>query len=87
MKLGKFRNVTDFEKVDEALLPGLKNSHSKIPVLSLFIELGVQPLRFTFAAIRNMHLQTILARDNTELIKKVYIAQKLRFLYFIKRRH
>ena len=52
------------EKVDEALLRGLLNAHSKIPLEALFLETSCIPIRFNVA--------TILQRNPDEMIRKVY---------------
>ena len=72
----KLADIEKFEKVDEFLLKGLTNSHSKIPLPALYMDLGVEPLRFTWAARRIMYLHTLLTRDQTELTNKIYKAQK-----------
>jgi hypothetical protein len=70
------KDTIDLERVDETLLRGLTSAHSKIPIAALYLECGATPLRFVWAARRIMYLQTILKRNNDELTKKIYIAQK-----------
>ena len=62
-------DIAAFKKVDLALLRGLTNGHSKIPIPALYLDLGVQPLRFTLAARRILYLHTILNRGENELTK------------------
>ena len=68
--------IEAFEKIDEALLRGLVLGHSKLPVPALYLESGQVPIRYIMAVRRILFLQTILHRDENELIKKVYMAQK-----------
>ena len=68
--------IAAFAKVDEALIKGLTASHSKIPVPALYLETGQVPVRYILACRRILYLQSILHRDEDELIKKVYLAQR-----------
>ena len=68
--------IEAFEKIDEALLRGLVLGHAKLPVPALYLECGQVPIRYIMAVRRILYLQTILHRDQNELIKKVYLAQK-----------
>ena len=63
-------------RVDESLISGLVSAHSKVPKEALFLEAGTLPIKYIWAARRLLYLQTILNRDNSELIKRVYLAQK-----------
>ena len=64
------------EKVDEALLRGLLSAHSKTPLEALYLETNSAPIRFIFKSRRIMYLHNILQKDGSELIRKVYEAQK-----------
>jgi hypothetical protein len=68
--------IKAFEKVDEALLRGILASHSKGPVPALYMEVAQLPVRFILASRRILYLHNILHRNEKELIKKVYNAQK-----------
>ena len=68
--------VRAFEKIDEALIKGLLEGHSKIPIPALYLETSQIPIRFILACRRLLYLQTILQRGADELIFKVYAAQK-----------
>jgi hypothetical protein len=70
------KQVEEFEQVDEALLRGLVDGHAKLPLAALYLELGQVPLRFILASRRILYLHTILSRDDEELTKKIYQAQK-----------
>ena len=50
--------------------------HSKIPVPALYLETGQVPVRYILACRRILYLQTILHREDEELIKRVYLAQR-----------
>ena len=69
-------DIRNLERVDEALLRGLVSGHAGLPLPSLYLALGVAPLRHIWAARRIMYLQTILKRNNNEMTKKMYIVQK-----------
>ena len=65
------------EKVDQALLRGILNADSKIPLEPLFLESSSIPIRFIVSSRRMMYLHHILQRGEEELIRKVYQAQKV----------
>ena len=68
--------VASLEKVDNKLLRSICKAHSKTPVEFLYLETGCIPLRFLMQSRRLMYLHHILRRDDKELIKRVYNAQK-----------
>ena len=63
--------------MDESLLRGILNAHSKIPVEALYLETGSVPIRYIISSRRLMYLHSILQRDSDELVRKVYEAQKV----------
>ena len=69
-------DIVLLEKVDEALLRGLLNGHSKIPLEALFLETASLPLRYIVSSRRLMYLHNILKKDTEELVSKVFHAQK-----------
>ena len=69
-------DIETLSRVDESLLRGMLNAHSKVPKEALFLELGESPLKFIWASRRLMYLQTILKRDINEITRRVYEAQK-----------
>ena len=69
------KDIMLLEKVDEALLRGLLSAHPKIPLEALYLETRCLPIRFILASRRIMYLHTILHRDKTEMIRRVYEAQ------------
>ena len=72
----KETDVKLIEKVDECLLRGILNSHSKIPLEALYLETGSLPVRFIITSRRLMYLHNILQRGSEELVRKVYDVQK-----------
>ena len=68
--------VKMLETVDEALIRGLVNGHSKTPLEFLYLEAGAIPIRFIISSRRLIYHQTILKRDDSELTKRIYIEQK-----------
>ena len=51
-------------------------AHAKVPLEALFLETGTIPIRFILKTRRLCYLKTILHRDDEELIREVYNAQK-----------
>ena len=70
------KDITPLEKVDEALLRQLLMGHSKTPLEALHLETNTLPIRYILKSRRIMYLHTILKRDPSEMIRKVYEAQK-----------
>ena len=64
------------EKVDEALLRGIINAHSKIPREALYLETGTLPIEHIVQCRRLNYLHNILKKDDEELVKEIYNAQK-----------
>jgi hypothetical protein len=65
-----------WKKSDADLLRKLLNAHSKTATEAMFLELAIYPLKYTLAVRRFMYLWHILSRDTSELIRKIYDAQK-----------
>ena len=70
------KDIITLEKVDEALLRGLLQAHSKIPLEALFLETKAVPLRYIVASRRIMYLYNILQKDKNEIVHRLYKAQK-----------
>merc|ERR1719319_1749043 len=68
--------VASLEKIDNKLLRAICKAHAKTPVEFLYLETGCIPLSFVMQSRRLMYLHHILSRDEKELIKRVYIAQR-----------
>ena len=69
-------DIQIFSRVDESLLRALLSAHSKTPKEALFLETGQIPVQFIWASRRLNFLQTIMKRNQNEITKKVYKAQK-----------
>ena len=69
-------DVEGLQRVDQALLQRLVSGHAQIPILALYMDLGVLPLKYILASRQILYLQTILNRGDQELTKKLYQAQK-----------
>ena len=64
------------ETVDEHLLRALVKGQSKTPLEFLYLEAGATPIRYLITCRRLLYHQVILQRDDSELTRRVYIAQK-----------
>ena len=72
----KEKDLLVFEKADEALLRGILGAHPKIPLEALYLESRSIPIRYIIASRRIMYLHAILKKDGTEMVRRVYEAQK-----------
>ena len=68
--------IRKLEIVDEHLLRSLVHGQSKLPLEFLYLEAGAITIRFLISSRRLMYLQTILKRDNDELVKIIFNAHK-----------
>ena len=68
--------IAKLECVDNALLRGILQAHSKTPSEFLHLETGTVPLRWIISQRRINYLRHIMSRSDEELIKKVFLAQK-----------
>jgi len=64
-----------FERVEQGLFRRILKAHSKTPVESLYLELGVLPFRFNLMMRRISYFHEIMMRDDDELTKKVVLSQ------------
>ena len=72
----KHTEITLLSNVDHQLICFITGAQAKTPVEFLFLETGCLPLEYIISTRRLIYLQNILQRNNTELVKRVYIAQK-----------
>ena len=70
------KDMVALEKVDEALLRGLLVAHSKTPIEALYLETNSIPIRYIMKSRRIMYLHNIMQKDNTELVRRIFEAQK-----------
>jgi len=69
-------NITDLEKVDQVLLRSILNAHKGTKTEFLYLETGALPIRWVIAQRRLNFLKHIVSRNENELLKKVFQAQK-----------
>ena len=67
--------VCAFERVQQYFIRRVFQAHSKTPIECLYLELGVIPFRYTIMKKRIMYFKVISERDDSELTKKVILAQ------------
>ena len=68
--------ITSLEAIDNSLLRGILGAHKGTPKAFLYLETGTMPLRWIIAQRRINYLKHILTRPESELINKVFKAQK-----------
>ena len=68
--------ITALESVDQNLLRSICQAHAKTPIEFIYLETGCVPLRYVISSRRLMYLHHIVHREDKELIKRVYDAQK-----------
>ena len=64
------------EVLDRKILRLILGAHSKAPSEMLYLETGVLPIRHVVALRRLCYLKNILNRNDNEIIKQVYEAQR-----------
>ena len=70
------KDVVLLERVDESLLRGVLQAHPKMPLEALYLETKAVPTRYIPASCIIMYLYTILQRDPSEMIRKIFEEQK-----------
>ena len=70
--------VEKLSRVDEYLLRSILGAPSKTPKETLYLETGCKPIKHVMQKRRLMYLHHILTRKEDELIKRFYVAQKLK---------
>ena len=74
-KLSRYQ-IEKLEEVDKAFLRKLLNCHSKTPIEFMYSDTGCIPLRFIISYRRLMYWWHITKLDKSELVYRVYAAQK-----------
>ena len=69
-------HIAKLEAIDEALLRGILKAHTKTPKEFLYLETGALPIKWIIAQRRINYMNHILQRDENELVKKVFLAQR-----------
>ena len=72
----KTADLALLSNVDKEILRYICKAHAKTPTELLYLETSSLPLEFIVSSRRMLCLHTILDRDNSELLKRVYMAQK-----------
>ena len=70
------KHLDELELIDRSVMRFILGAHSKTPSETLYLETASLPLRYIIMIRRIMYFQTIVTRDDQELIKRVYDAQK-----------
>ena len=71
------KDIILLEKVDEALIRSILSVHPKIPLEALYLETKSVPIRFIIASRRIMYLHSILQKEEHEMVRQTYEAQKI----------
>ena len=69
------QDVENLEILDRILLRKILSAHSKCPNESLYLELGVMPIKFIIICRRLSFLHYILNRPDTDLLKQFFEIQ------------
>ena len=69
-------DITMLEKIDHQVMRVICNGHSKTAIEFLYLETAAIPLNQIVAYQRTMYLHNILHRNDEELVKRVYKAQR-----------
>ena len=71
------KEVSRLNKPDQALLRGLVSGHSKVPLEFLFLETACVPVSLVHVCRRLIYLHTILRKGPSEMVKNIYLTQKM----------
>ena len=72
----KETDIANFIIIDQYLIRGLLNSHSKTPIEHLYLETSALPIKYIIMSRRLIYLKEILDRPDTEIVKKIYRCQQ-----------
>ena len=70
------KHIEELEIMDRSLLKYILNAHSKVQNEFLYLETGVLGIKQIITSRRCLYLHTLLQRNDEELTKRIYIAQK-----------
>ena len=68
--------IVKFERIEQTFMRTILKAHSKTPIESLYLELGIIPLRYHLMKRRILYLQDILNRKDDELVHNIVLEQK-----------
>ena len=69
-------DVKTLEAIDESLIRALLKAHAKTAREFLYLEVGATPIKWIISQRRVNYLKHIIQKEDDELVKKVYIAQR-----------
>ena len=70
------KDVSELERVDEALLRKILEAPAKTPIEALYLELGATPIRFLLMLRRISYLHHILQQDEESMLFRVLKSQE-----------
>ena len=70
------QRMYDMEKVEQNFMRKLLKAHSKTPIETLYLELGILPLRFYLMERRVLYFHEVMNRPDDELTKQIVVLQK-----------
>ena len=70
-------DIEVLEVLDRKILRVILGAHCKVPSEMLYLETGAISISNVISVRRLLYLQTILKKTDNEIVKKVYIAQKV----------
>ena len=70
------RRVESFERIEQGFFRKILSAHSKTPIESIYLELGVVPFSFKLMSRRIMYYHSVMHRDDNELTKKMMLLQQ-----------
>ena len=69
-------DITLLENLDHQVMRIICNGHAKTPIEFYYLETGATPLKQIISSRRIMYLHNILSREDSELVKRVYVTQR-----------
>ena len=70
--------MESFERTEQSFFRKILNAHSKTPIETIYLELGIIPLRFHLMKRRILYFHTVMGRNDDEITKKVVTQQMSR---------
>jgi hypothetical protein len=70
------KHIEKLEVMDRSLLKYIVKAHSKVQNEFIYLEMGILKIEQIISCRRMLYLQTILKREDKEITKRVYHAQK-----------
>ena len=71
-------DLKQLDVIDHSILRLITGAQSKVPTEMLYLELGQIPKKSVIAVRRILYLHNILKRHESELIRRVYCAMKIK---------